>query len=204
FAEAHNATADVEATTRCFLELIRREVFTKEELQVEADYFEKFQKVNPQPFELIGLKHINLKAASDQIRKELDALLQKDKKTTQTVDLSAYTFAHLHNHTQFSVLQSTIDISALVKKTAREKMSAIAMTDHGNMMGAFKFVSAILDYNKAAKSKNEELIANGEEPTETIIKPIVGCEFYVCENHKDKSKKDNGYQIVLLAKNKRG
>src|SRR5690606_940472 len=50
FAEAHNATADVEATTRCFLELIRREVFTKEELQVEADYFGKFQKVNPQPF----------------------------------------------------------------------------------------------------------------------------------------------------------
>jgi DNA polymerase-3 subunit alpha len=32
------------------------------------------------------------------------------------------------------------------------------------------------------------------------MKPIVGCEFYVCEDHKDKTRKDNGYQIVLLAK----
>jgi DNA polymerase III subunit alpha len=32
----------------------------------------------------------------------------------------------------------------------------------------------------------------------------VGCEFYVCENHKDKTRKDNGYQVVFLAKNKRG
>ncbi|MBY0488079.1 MAG: 3'-5' exonuclease, partial [Flavobacteriaceae bacterium] len=40
FAEAHNATADVEATTRCFLELIRTEIFTKEELDVEPEYFE--------------------------------------------------------------------------------------------------------------------------------------------------------------------
>jgi DNA polymerase-3 subunit alpha len=29
------------------------------------------------------------------------------------------------------------------------------------------------------------------------MKPIVGCEFYVCEDHKDKTRKDNGYQIVL-------
>ena len=43
FAEAHNATADVEATTRCFLELIRTEIFTKEELDVEPEYFEDFQ-----------------------------------------------------------------------------------------------------------------------------------------------------------------
>ncbi|HLT65895.1 MAG TPA: PHP domain-containing protein, partial [Flavobacterium sp.] len=204
FAEAHNATADVEATTRCFLELIRREVFTKEELQVNPNYFQEFKEVNPKPFELIGLKHINLKAASAKIRKELDAILKKQAQPTTTIDLTDVPFAHLHNHTQFSVLQSTIDIGDLVKKTAKEKMPAVAMTDHGNMMGAFKFVSAILDHNKAAKAKNEELQANGEEPTETIIKPIVGCEFYVCENHKDKSKKDNGYQIVLLAKNKNG
>lgn len=204
FAEAHNATADVEATTRCFLELIRKEVFTKEELQVEGSYFRTFQEVNPKPFQLIGLKHINLKAASDVIRKELDALLKKNESTSEKVDLSSHTFAHLHNHTQFSVLQSTIDIGAVVKKSAKEKMSAIAMTDHGNMMGAFKFVSAILDHNKSAKAKNEEATANGEEPNETLIKPIVGCEFFVCENHKDKSKKDNGYQVVLLAKNKKG
>jgi DNA polymerase-3 subunit alpha len=35
------------------------------------------------------------------------------------------------------------------------------------------------------------------------MKPIVGCEFYVCEDHKDKTRKDNGYQIVLLARLKK-
>ena len=56
FSEAHNATADVEATTRCFLELIRRKLFTAKELRVEPDYFETFKEINPQPFDLIGLK----------------------------------------------------------------------------------------------------------------------------------------------------
>src|SRR6476620_1210557 len=60
FAEAHNATADVEATTRCFLELIRREAFTKEELDVPQSYFEDYKNYNPAEFQLIGLKHINL------------------------------------------------------------------------------------------------------------------------------------------------
>ncbi len=205
FSEAHNATADVEATTRCFLELIRREVFTADELFVDDDYFKEFKTVNPKPFELIGLKHINLKKASDDIRKEIEALQKKkDPVKTTSIDLSKHTFAHLHNHTQFSVLQSTIDIGAVVKKAAAEKMSAIAMTDHGNMMGAFKFVSAILGHNKGVAGKIKEAIENGEEPTDVEIKPIVGCEFHICENHKDKTKKDNGYQVVLLAKNKKG
>ena len=78
------------------------------------------------------------------------------------------------------------------------------MTDTANMMGAFHFVSAVMNHTKAAKAKNAALIENGEEPTETEIKPIVGCEFNICEDHKDKSKKDNGYQVVLLAKNKKG
>ena len=55
FSEAHNATADVEATTRCFLELIRRENFTKEQLQVSEDYFENYKEENPEPFKLIGI-----------------------------------------------------------------------------------------------------------------------------------------------------
>ena len=54
FAEAHNATADVEATTRCFLELIKREVFTKEELDVTPEY-QTFRENNPE-IQLIGLK----------------------------------------------------------------------------------------------------------------------------------------------------
>ena len=208
FSEAHNATADVEATTRCFFELIRREIFTKEELDVPLSYFKEFQERNPNEIQLIGLKHINLKVASEKIRQQLQALQSDGVKTTVSEsvkkDLKQARFAHLHNHTQFSVLQSTIGIPNMVSAAAKFKMPAIAMTDTGNMMGAFHFVSAVMNYNKGAKAKIEAAIAAGEEPTDTEIKPIVGCEFNVCENHEDKSKKDNGYQIVLLAKNKKG
>lgn len=210
FGEAHNATADVEATTRCFFELMRKNVFNEKELQQDTGYLEAFKQINPEPFKLIGLKHINLKKASEEIKQQLQSsgVLKEDKKVVISDDIKqAYqnaVFAHLHNHTQFSVLQSTIDIGAMIKKSAKEKMSAIAMTDHGNMMGSFKFVSAILDHNKGVKKANEAAIENGQEPTDIEIKPIVGCEFFVCENHTDKTKKDNGYQIVLLAKNKKG
>ncbi|CAM4036150.1 DNA polymerase III subunit alpha [Flavobacterium antarcticum] len=208
FSEAHNATADVEATTRCFFELIRREIFTKEELDVPLSYFKEFQERNNQEIPLIGLKHINLKVASDKIRQQLQALESGGTKITVSEsakkDLKEARFAHLHNHTQFSVLQSTIGIPNMVSAAAKFKMPAVAMTDTGNMMGAFHFVSAVMNHNKGAKSKIEASIAAGEEPTDIEIKPIVGCEFNVCENHEDKSKKDNGYQIVLLAKNKKG
>jgi DNA polymerase-3 subunit alpha len=208
FAEAHNATADVEATTRCFLELIRTEVFTKEELGVEPEYFEDFQLKNPRSIQLIGLKHINLKEASDQIRKKLQKVENETVQTTisdeDKRDFKHSKFAHLHNHTQFSVLQSTIGVPALVSAAAKHKMPAVAMTDTGNMMGAFHFVSAVMNHNKAVKSKIDAAVENGEEPEDAEIKPIVGCEFNICDNHKDKSKKDNGYQVVFLAKNKKG
>ncbi len=207
FAEAHNATADVEATTRCFLELIRLREFTKEELDVDESYFQKFSEANPKPIQVIGLKHINLKKESGKIRKRAEAKKDADTTAVSTKNIAALEdvqFAHLHNHTQFSVLQSTMQISNIVKTAAKDNMSAIALTDTGNMMAAFHFVSAVLNHNKAAKAKNKELEAEGETPTETILKPIVGCEFNICENHLDKSKKDNGYQVVLLAKNKKG
>jgi DNA polymerase-3 subunit alpha len=208
FAEAHNATADVEATTRCFLELIRRDIFTKEELDVEIGYFKDFKNKNPHEIELIGLKHINLKEASEKIRlqfgeKQAVSVSKEELSENKKVLVDA-PYVHLHNHTQFSVLQSTIGIGNIVSATAKNKMPAVAMTDTGNMMGAFHFVSAVMNHNKAASAKNKALVESGEEPTETEIKPIVGCEFNICENHLDKTKKDNGYQVVLLAKNKKG
>ena len=192
FGEAHNATADVEATTRCFLELIRLREFTKEQLDVGEDYFKNFSETNPKPIEVIGLKHINLKKESDKIRKRLEKL--KEAKTTQSTsanlaELENIQFSHLHNHTQFSVLQSTMQIGNIVKAAAKDNMPAVAMTDTANMMAAFHFVSAVLKHNKSA---------------ETPMKPIIGCEFNVCTDHKNKSQKDNGYQVVLLAKNKKG
>ncbi|WP_395076831.1 DNA polymerase III subunit alpha [Flavobacterium sp.] len=208
FSEAHNATADVEATTRCFFELIRTKVFTKQELEVEQEYFEDFQLKNPKEIELIGLKHINLKLASAEIAKRFQQATKAEDKTPVskeiTQDLANTKFVHLHNHSQFSVLQSTISVAKLVSAAAKEKMPAVAITDHANLMGAFHFVRDVLNQNKIASAKNATAIENGETPTEVEMKPIVGCEFYVCDNHKDKTKKDNGYQVVFLAKTKKG
>src|SRR5690606_37033614 len=139
---------------RCFLELIKREVFTKEELDVTPEYFTRFRENNPREIQLIGLKHINLKAASDEIRRRLQKIEQENQQTTVSEsdkkDLGLAKFAHLHNHSQFSVLQSTISIPGLVAATAKHKMSAVALTDTENMMGAFHFVSAVMNHNKAA------------------------------------------------------
>ncbi|WP_411767256.1 DNA polymerase III subunit alpha [Winogradskyella sp. A3E31] len=206
FAEAHNATADVEATTRCFLELIRRGEYTKEQLNVQPDYFQKFGEENPEVIQFIGLKHVNLKKESAKINKRL----QKELDDTTTVSkaevaqLAEVDFVHLHNHSQFSILQSTISINDLVNAAAKENMPAVALTDHGNMMGAFHFVQAVSNHNKGVKAQHAEAIEKGEEQKGSIMKPIIGCEFFVCEDHKDKTRKDNGYQIVLLAKNKKG
>ena len=208
FAEAHNATADVEATTRCFLELIRQRIYTLDELDVPAGYFEKFSEENPASIELIGLKHINLKKASDRIRKRLEKQQPTDDISSEEIQenlekLDEIRFAHLHNHSQFSVLQSTISIPDLVAAAAEEDMSAVALTDHANMMGAFHFVKEVGSYNKGVAEHNAAAEENGEELRKPL-KAILGCEFFVCENHLDKSRKDNGYQVVILAKNKKG
>ena len=191
FVEAHNATADVEATTRCFFELIRLKNYSKSELQAGDNYFEEFLETNPDQIQLIGLDHKNLKTESKRLK-------GKQKKTESKPDrleasdqnrLNDIQYTHLHNHSQYSILQSTSSVANLIKAAVDDGMPAVALTDSGNMMGAFVFVKEILNHNKNS---------------DTLIKPIIGCEFNVCENHLDKSSKDNGYQIVMLAKNKNG
>ena len=103
-------------------------------------------------------------------------------------------FSHLHVHTQFSLLDGAASIKSLYKKAIDEEMPAIAITDHGNMFGAFEFVS------EAYKHKNED--------GSLKVKPIIGCEFYMVEDRTRKSftkeQKDRRYHQVLLAKNKTG
>ncbi len=208
FSEAHNATADVEATTRCFLELVRRREYTKEQLDVQPDYFEEFTQANPSKIEGIKLKHINLKRESakinERLQKEQTQATPSETNKEASSQLADAEFVHLHNHSQFSILQSTISIKDLVSATAKENMPAVALTDHGNMMGAFHFVQAVSNHNKAIKEQHALAEESGEEKKGKAIKPIIGCEFFVCEDHTDKTRKDNGYQIVLLAKNKQG
>ncbi|MBC8112408.1 MAG: PHP domain-containing protein, partial [Verrucomicrobia bacterium] len=96
-------------------------------------------------------------------------------------------FNHLHCHTQFSLLDGAASIPKMLQKAKADGMAGVAITDHGNMFGAFEFVAQA---NKLG------------------IKPIVGCEFYMVENrHKkefSKEQKDKRYHQLLLAKNAEG
>ena len=97
-------------------------------------------------------------------------------------------FAHLHCHTQYSLLDGAASIPALFKKAKADGMKALAITDHGNMFGVFQFVA------EAAKHEG--------------VKPIVGCEFYVVtDRHRrtfTKEDKDKRYHQLFLAKNPEG
>ncbi|MCU0287302.1 MAG: DNA polymerase III subunit alpha, partial [Acidobacteria bacterium] len=97
-------------------------------------------------------------------------------------------FIHLHLHSQFSLLDSSLKINELIKQAVQFNMPAIALTDHGNILGALNF------YKEAKKNK---------------IKPIIGSELYVApdsRHHKpDKSKdEDNYHHLVVLVKNHEG
>ena len=97
-------------------------------------------------------------------------------------------FAHLHCHTQFSLLDGAASIPGLFKKAAADGMKGLAITDHGNMFGVFQFVA------EAAKHEG--------------VKPIVGCEFYVVtDRHRrtfTKEDKDKRFHQLFLAKNAEG
>lgn len=112
-------------------------------------------------------------------------------------------FSHLHVHTQYSLLDGAAAIDGLFKKAARSNMPAIAITDHGNMFGAFEFVKQAWKNTKVV-GKDE----NGKDILEPTIKPIVGCEFYVVKDRHakvfTKDVKDERFHQVLLAKNKTG
>ncbi|GAB3291161.1 DNA polymerase III subunit alpha [Hymenobacter humi] len=98
-------------------------------------------------------------------------------------------FSHLHSHTQYSLLDGQASISALMKKAQKDEMPAVALTDHGNMFGAFNFVAEANKYN---------------------VKPIVGCEFYMVQDrHKkafsrEKGERDVRHHQLLLAKDQAG
>ena len=103
-------------------------------------------------------------------------------------------FSHLHVHTQFSLLDGAASIKSLYNKAISDGMPALAISDHGNMFGAFEFVK------EAYNHKNED--------GSLKIKPIVGCEFYITQDrHRktfSKEEKDPRHHQILLAKNALG
>ncbi len=95
-------------------------------------------------------------------------------------------FVHLHTHSHYSLLDGLGKIDQLLDRTAELGMSALALTDHGNLYGAIEF------YTKA-KEKG--------------VKPIVGCEIYLARRRMtDKTPKIDAkpYHLTLLCKNKEG
>ncbi len=93
-------------------------------------------------------------------------------------------FVHLHLHTEYSLLDGATRIDDMLARCKELNMPAIAVTDHGNMYCAWKFF-------KAAKAAS--------------VKPILGCEFYVCENlHSVGFENKEYFHLILLAKNNTG
>jgi len=109
-------------------------------------------------------------------------------------------FSHLHVHTQYSLLDGAASIEGLYNKAIGDNMPALAITDHGNMFGAFKFVSQAWKKTKVIGKDKE-----GKDILAPVVKPIVGCEFYVVKDRHakqfTKDAKDQRFHQVLLAKN---
>ena len=90
-------------------------------------------------------------------------------------------FVHLHVHSEYSILDGACRIPALAERAAELEMPAVALTDHGSLAGAVQL------YQEAQK--------NG-------IKPLIGCEVYVCD---DRVQQQKGYaHLTLLAESNEG
>ncbi len=181
FDAAHNAMADVQATSRCFLELIRLRIIKPIDLEIEEEAIEKFILNNPEQIQSEGMVlesfHENEEAVEDHNEKS---------SADETNVNSDIPFVPLHVHTQFSVLDGLADIDLMLDKAKKDNMEAVAITDHGYMYGTKRFHDAALKRD---------------------IKPIIGCEAYVARrglSTKENKIDGKGWHLVLLAKNIKG
>lgn len=92
-------------------------------------------------------------------------------------------FIHLHNHTDYSLMDSIASIPKYIEKACQCGMASLAITDHGNMSGAISFY-------KACRHAG--------------INPIIGTEFNIAEEDRHRRKNKNSYYLVLLAMNEAG
>ena len=189
FGAAHNAAADVEATARCFLELVRISVIPASDLKLSNLEFQEYIQNNPQTIKAIGLdtQPYNSNDLEDTQAEEIpidetENVKPIDKEIVIDKDTS---FVHLHLHTQYSILDGMTKIKKLVKKAKEQNHKAVAITDHGNMFGVKEF--------------HQNMVKAG-------IKPILGTEAYIAyRTHLDKENIDKKrYHLVLLAKNEIG
>src|SRR5262245_65616263 len=98
--------------------------------------------------------------------------------------MTARSFVHLHNHSQFSLLDGASKLEELVEQAARYEVPAVAVTDHGNLLGAIPLFEAA---------------------AEKGIKPILGCETYIAPRSRtNRTPRTAGrkpyYTLTLLAR----
>ncbi|MBQ7192663.1 MAG: DNA polymerase III subunit alpha [Paludibacteraceae bacterium] len=122
-------------------------------------------------------------------------------------------FTHLHVHSHYSILDGMSKVTDLVDKCLRTGMTAMALTDHGNMYG----IKELLDYSKKQNKKLKEK-AEAEGKDYVPFKPIVGCEAYCARRGRHSRSNEetvnaegkrynidrSGWHLILLAKNLNG
>ena len=208
FDEAHNAAADVNATAQVFFEMMRIGVIPADVLKISEEQLQNFKKSHPEPIQPFGII-IRRQVADFNNKKK-----QSDFGSVDEIDLGDY--FNFDNHSVFSTLSATSSISDLIKKATEDHFAAVGMVDLGNMMGAFKFVSAVEAANSDRKKKHQEYLTkkqeaeekgevfNEQEPVSQPLIPVVGCEFYISDRYEQKQftkdDPDKRTQVILLAK----
>ena len=209
FDEAHNAAADVNATAQVFFEMMRIGIIPAENLKISQEQLEAYQNLHPNP----------IKPFAIVIRRQVEDFNKKKKTVdfgdTDEVEIGDY--FNFHNHSIFSSLQSTTSIEDLINRAKSDNFPAVGMVDLGNMMGAFKFISEVENYNSKVKKAHQEYIEQKQkaeeegvefsetEPQQKTIIPVLGCEFYISDRPEQKQftkdDPDRRTNMVLLAKN---
>jgi len=112
-------------------------------------------------------------------------IASNEKRHSPMATAAPTNFVHLHNHSDYSLLDGAMKTKAMAKRAAELGQPALALTDHGNMFGAVEFY---LECEKVG------------------VKPIIGSEVYItADRHNRTSDKSNkSYHMVLLAKNAKG
>ncbi|GIV29054.1 MAG: hypothetical protein KatS3mg028_0120 [Bacteroidia bacterium] len=192
FELAHNAAFDVQANARAFFELLKRNII-------------KIQGIDSASitYEAPDLSHLYDKEKDFHKKKRTSTKTTSDKTLDASSTNIPFHFAYLHNHTTYSIGNSTTKIKGLIKKAAEYQASALAITDLGYMSGVIDFYAAIKEKNKEIENLNKTLVEQGKDPLPKI-KPIIGCEFYLCEDISIQNQKYHNFQIPVLAKNQIG
>ena len=114
-------------------------------------------------------------------------------------------FAHLHVHTEFSMLDGAVRTDKVFKVCDELGIPAVALTDHGNLYGVIEFLKAAVSYT----DKKADFLSFMSERRPFKVKPIVGCEVYMTPDMHVREKGLDGAppklnHLVLLAKNEIG